>query len=67
VQEDANDGFAPPNLRMRTTCWGRLAPVAFEIRPLGIDSNLPFSEAPEAVKKFYRERYVAEWKKAGRP
>lgn len=33
----------------------------------GIDDNLPAADSPPALLKYYRERYVPEWKKAGLP
>jgi adenylate cyclase len=33
----------------------------------GIDDNLPAVNSPPALLKYYRERYVPEWKKAGLP
>jgi tetratricopeptide (TPR) repeat protein len=41
--------------------------VAAKLGWKGIDDNLPSADSPPALLKYYRERLVPEWKKAGLP
>ncbi len=42
-------------------------PIAAKYGYKGIDDSLPAANSPPAFLKYYRERYVPEWKRAGLP